>query len=175
MISDKLLINLKILSKIQKNGRISRSYDGIIGLEREAVYQPLKRFLSHDSRKQAINEINSIITESIATYHNILNSKYMSTTFYGTDEYNKNCENLHLLLTEMDQARIGIENLKFTYQNDQNIASQLDIVILKLNTNIKDITSKLHTLMPPDMKPFECIIDDEQSFQDSTYKINDSE
>lgn len=173
MISDKLLINLKILSKIQKNGRISRSYDGIIGLEKDAMYQPLKRFLSQDSRKQAINEINSIISESITTFHNILNSKYMSTTFFGTDEYNKNCENLQLLVSEMDQARIGIENLKFTYQNDQNISSQLDIVVLKLKTNIKDIHLKLNIFLPQDydsttIKPFECVIDDQQSCHDST-------
>jgi hypothetical protein len=167
MIPDKLLINLKILSKIQKNGRISRSYDGIIGLEKEAVYQPLKRFLSHDSRKQAINEINSIVSESIATFHNILNSKYMSITFCGTDEYNKHCENLHLLVSEMDQARIGIENLKFTYQNDQNIASQLDIVILKLNSNIRDINNKLSNFIPPET--YNSAPEDNQSFHESTF------
>ena len=49
MIPDKLLINLKILSKIQKNGRITRSYDGIVSLESETYYQSLKRFLSNDS------------------------------------------------------------------------------------------------------------------------------
>jgi hypothetical protein len=143
MISDNLLINLKILSKIQKNGRIARSFDGIISLETDAYIQPLKRFLSSDSRKQAIFEINSIITESITALHNILNSKYMNKNFCQTDEYQKNCENLQLLMAEMELARAGIENLKFTYQNDQNIASQLDIIILKINTTVKDVTQKL--------------------------------
>ena len=62
MIPDKLLINLKIISKIQKNGRISRSYDGIISLESDVIYQSIKRFVCNDSRKQAIFEINSVIT-----------------------------------------------------------------------------------------------------------------
>jgi hypothetical protein len=144
MIPDKLLINLKIISKIQKNGRITRSYDGIISLENEIFYQSIKRFFSNDSRRQATFEINSVITETLDILHHILNSKYMHKNFYQTDEYIKNCENLSLILTELEAAKAGIENLKFTYQNDQNISSQIDIVILKINTNIRDFTQKLH-------------------------------
>ena len=142
MIPDKLLINLKILSKIQKNGRITRSYDGIVSLESETYYQSLKRFLSNDSRKQAIFEINSIISESIMIIHTILNSKYMAH-IQQTDEFAKGCENLQLLVHEMELAKQGIENLKFTYQNDQNVVSQLDISVLKMNTTIKDVNQKL--------------------------------
>jgi hypothetical protein len=146
MISDKLLINLKILSKIQKNGRISRSYDGIISLESDTYYQPVKRFISSDSRKQAVFEINSIITECIDTFSNILNSKYMNKMYSQTDEYIKGCENLTLLLEEFRLAKVGIDNLKFTYQNDPNVSSQLDIIILKMNTTLRDITQKLNHL-----------------------------
>jgi hypothetical protein len=143
MIPDKLLINLKILSKIQKNGRIARSYDGIIALENESVYQPLKRFLTSDSRKQAVFEINSIITECIDTLNNFSNSKYMVKENCYMDEYLRNCENMHLVLSEMELARIGIVNLKFTYQSDPNVSSQLDIIILKMNTAIRDFSHKL--------------------------------
>lgn len=143
MIPDKLLINLKIISKIQKNGRITRSYDGIISLENDVFYQSIKRFISSDSRKQAVFEINSVITECIDSLHNILNSKYMNKNFSQSDEYSKNCESISLLLKEMDSARGGIENLKFTYQNDQNITSQIDIIILKINTHLKDVSHKL--------------------------------
>jgi len=143
MIPDKLLINLKILSKIQKNGRISRSYDGIIALENDTVYKSLKRFLTNDSRKQAIFEINSIVNECIETLNYICNSKYMNKDYHYTDEYLHNCENVHLILSEMELARLGIINLKFTYQSDHNIASQLDIIILKINTTIRDFTHKL--------------------------------
>jgi excinuclease UvrABC helicase subunit UvrB len=54
MIPDKLLINLKIISKIQKNGRIARSYDGIISLENDVFYQSIKRFMTSDSRRFTI-------------------------------------------------------------------------------------------------------------------------
>lgn len=143
MIPDKLLINLKIISKIQKNGRISRSYDGIISLESDVFYQSIKRFMLNDSRKQAIFEINSVITEAIDILNHILNSKFMNKNYAQSSEYIKNCENLNLIMTEMELAKIGIENLKFTYQTDQNIVSQLDILILKINTTLKDVGQRL--------------------------------
>lgn len=143
MIPDKLLINLKIISKIQKNGRISRSYDGIISLESDVFYQSIKRFMLSDSRKQAIFEINSVITESIDMLNHIINSKHMNKNYSQTSEYVKNCENINLIITEMESAKLGIENLKFTYQNDPNTASQLDILILKINTTLRDIGQKL--------------------------------
>lgn len=143
MISDKLLINLKILSKIQKNGKITRSYDGIISLDSESFYQPVRRFLASDSRKQAVFEINSIVTESLEAFQHILNSKYLNKHYYATEEFHKHVDNLELLLNEFEQCKVGVENLKFTYQNDQNIVSQLDIILLKMNTTIKDIHYKL--------------------------------
>lgn len=142
-LSDKLLINLKILSKIQKNGRICRSYDGIISLENDAMYQFIKRFLTNDSRRQAVSEINSIITECIDTIGHIFNSKYTNVQYKSSEEYYKNCESLQILVTELELAKTGIENLKFTYNTDQNIISQLDIIILKIVTTLRDTKSKL--------------------------------
>ncbi len=144
MISDKLLINLKIISKIQKNGRIARSYEGIISLENDGMYQFLKRFLSNDSRKQAIFEINSIIEESLDTFKHILNSKTMNESYSQTEEYQKNCQALELLYVELQNTRTGIENLKFTYKTDHNIISRIDIILLKIDTGLADIEHKLN-------------------------------
>jgi len=143
MIPDKLFINLKILSKIQKNGRISRSSDGIIALEHETFYQSIKRFVTSDSRRQSVFEINSIINETIECMSNIVNSKFMNKMYSNTDEYYKNCETLGLLLKELTSAKTGIENLKFTYSADPNVNSQLDILIIKINSSIKDMQHKL--------------------------------
>lgn len=147
MIPDKLYINLKILSKIQKNGRITRSYDGIIALESETSFpglKSLKRFVSSDSRKQSVFEINSIITECIEYLTNLIQNKYMNKSQCNTDEYYKNCEDLCLILNELEQSKSGIENLKFTYSTDLNIGSQLDIILLKINSTLKDMRYKLN-------------------------------
>ena len=155
MIPDKLFINLKILSKIQKNGRICRSSNGIIALENETFYQSIKRFMTSDSRQQSVFEINSIINETIECMSNLVNSKYMNKQYNTTDEYYKNCEVLHLLLTELSNAKCGIENLKFTYSSDPNITSQLDILIVKINSSLKDMQHKLdyfHSFLPESYK-----------------------
>lgn len=153
-VSDKLLINLKIISKIQKNGRISRSNDGIILLETSSFYKSLKRFISSDSRKQSLFEINSVILECIEVLHNLLNSKYMNYQRYQTrdeqlkrnPEFIKSIDNIKLILTELEYAKGGIENLKFTYKNDQNTVSQLDIILLKIETTLQDTQSHLNTM-----------------------------
>jgi len=145
MIPDKLFINLKILSKIQKNGRIRRSFDGIISLEQDTFYQSLKRFVSSDSRRQSVSEINSIINETITCLNLMINSKFMNKSFANTDEYYHNCEDISLLLTETKAAKLGIENLKFTYSIDPNIATQLDIILIKIDNLVRDISSKLNT------------------------------
>ncbi|NBU33757.1 hypothetical protein EB118_02025 [bacterium] len=143
---DKLLINLKIISKIQKNGRITRSYDGVISLESDVLYQPLKRFLLADSRKQAIFEINSIVNEALDTITHFLNSKHLAPTNNESETFFKSCESLSILLSELEHAKMGIENLKFTYQNDPNISTQMDIILLKIQTNLRDTRQKLANL-----------------------------
>jgi len=160
MIPDKLLINLKILSKIQKNGKITRSFDGIISLDSDTFYQPIRRFIGNDSRKQAVFEINSIVSEAMETFKHILNCKFMNRHNINTDEYHKCFDNLEILYEEFNLAKCGVENLKFTYQNDQNIVSQLDIILLKMSTTIKDVSSKIKALRP------------QQEFYDPEYDNN---
>ena len=146
-ISDKLLINLKIISKIQKNGRISRSYDGLLSLESDTMYQAIKRFIFKDSRRQTVFEINSIITETVDTMHRLLESKYILD--YDSNSY---IDSVIMLIEELEKCRLGIENLKFTYKSDENICSQIDIVILKINNGIKEGRNKLSLIQRPLLK-----------------------
>jgi hypothetical protein len=172
MIPDKLFINLKILSRIQKNGRITRSTNGIIALENESFYQSIKRFITSDSRKQAIFEINSIVNETIQCLNNIVNSKFMSKMYSDTDEYYKNCENMDLILKELINAKIGIENLKFTYTADANISSQLDILIIKINSSIKDINHKLTYFQSFLPETYKTEIEEEKNISPNYYTLN---
>lgn len=144
MLPDKLLVNLKILSKVPKMGRLSRSVDGIISLESESFYLPVKRYLSSDSRKQTMYEINNIVNDAIQLLENIYESKYMHQNHCKSEEYKKNCDLLELVNNSLQSSVVGLENLKVTYQDDPNIVSQIDIVILKIQTCNKEVLSKLH-------------------------------
>lgn len=143
MIPDKTLINLKILSKIPKNGRICKSYNGLISIEVDSISQSFRRFFRNDSRQQSILEINSIIDESVDLLYSLIRSKYMNEQFIETDEYRQHVETLEILLSEMISAKAGIDNLRFTYENDQTIISKLDIIILKLTSAINDSKRKV--------------------------------
>lgn len=144
MIPDKLYINLKILGRIQKNGKITRSYDGIIALETPGFHQCLKRFVRYDSRKQSVFEINSIINECFNIIHNLINLKHMQDKYANTPECIKTCEEIYILVNHLEEACMGISNLKFTYISDINIEAQLEIIISKIKNVIRDTRNILN-------------------------------
>ncbi len=138
---ENLLINLEILSNIQKNGRITRSYNGKIHLENDNILQGIKRYVTNDSRFQSINEINSIVKECFNVMDHIVNSKYMCSSY--PTEFAQNCDNLEFLANELETAYTGIDNLKFTYQDDKNTESELNVILRKITAKIKDIRYKV--------------------------------
>jgi len=143
---DKLLINLKILGKIEKNGRISRSYDGVITLEEDVFYQSIRRFMNHDSRKQSINEIDSIIEMLETTIKSLLNNKVL---YERNDnlEYASICEVLSIIREDILGAKEGIENLRFTYKDDINTGTKLEMILLKIKTIMRELDIKLPNLI----------------------------
>jgi hypothetical protein len=143
---DKLLINLKILGKIEKNGRISRSNDGVITLESDIFYQSIRRFINKDSRRQSINEIDSIIESCEMTTRGLLNDRVLNER-KGSLEYASICEILCIIRDDMLDASIGIENLKFTYKDDINTGTKLDMILLKIKTIKRELNIKIPELI----------------------------
>ena len=140
MISDKVLINLKILAKIQKNGKICKSFHGIITLQESTTLEFIKRFYNGDSRRQTLQEIYQIISDTLVDFQAITNSKFLTDTRNDDDhiEYNKLCQDLSHLLDELQYARIGVSNLRFTYNNDFNTTAQLDVLLRKIDNILRD-------------------------------------
>jgi hypothetical protein len=138
--SDKLLVNLRIISKIPKNGRITRSSDGVITLETNGygLLISLKRFLTADSRRQTLIELDKIFVSCSTKYKEILQRGKKTT------------ELLSILKKEIQNSTIGLENLKTTYQDDQSMVSHLDIFLLKINTFLKEIEQSILTTDRPD-------------------------
>ena len=144
-IPDKLLINLKIIANIQKNGRIKRSIYGIISLDSDYLfYQSFRRFINNDSRKQSIFEINSVITECHEKIKEIINNRFMNAQYSNREEFLQNTELLFLIYNSLKNSLEGINNLKFTYIDDHNTVSQLDILILKIQNILKETIFKIN-------------------------------
>ena len=145
MIPEKVLINLKILSKIQKNGKITRSYDGVISLESQKYLQFVKRTLYGDSRICTLHEINSIITESVSALNSLFDSKTLINNSIGTQEWHSTCQDIRLLINELHAAKIGIDNLKFTYIKDINVNAKLDVYLHRISNVLRDSMSRYYT------------------------------
>jgi hypothetical protein len=136
--NEKLLINLKILGRIPKNGKITKSQHGIISLEAETMLTPLKRFWSQDSRYQAIMEVSQIVDDAVFRFQEMSNSKYFDPQL-DPDKFDNLCKYLDALHTGLTDAIVGVENLRFTYKTDVNIVSQLEVILMKMHGCIREI------------------------------------
>ncbi len=128
-ISESIIINLKIICKIQKNNKIKRSKDGIISIENNGFYISIKRFLKNDSRKQSVTELNSIIEETFNIITKYKNNESEMVTYK---------DQIISMYNDLNNSVNGLENLKFTYNKDNDISTRLEILIEKIKIFIKN-------------------------------------
>lgn len=151
---DNVLLHLKILSQIPRNGRLRRTNNGSVTLEADGILVPLKRFIYRDDRKQAVIDINSIVTDAFMEIKSLLTSKYMSgERVSGSDEERETVSRLQLLYVELEKAYIGVHNLKTTYQTDIPITSQIDIVLNKMQSMLGEVKRKCPAAVPEENIP----------------------
>lgn len=148
-ISDFILLNLKIISKIPENGRIKRTESGVLAIDDSTSFVWLRRFIYGDSRKKAIKDINDIIDSSIDKCSDILNSKYFENDTHDVrdsfilkkldDEYTKQYDLLNTIYTDLNDSIKGLINLRTTYHDDIISISKLDIIISKIKNQLVEL------------------------------------
>jgi hypothetical protein len=139
------LLNLKIISKIPKNGKIARDSTGIIiEFNNIPLLTSLKRFYYGDSRKKAIHDINNIINNAI----DIVEQKKILCD-------NENGLKVNTIIFHLEKCIIGLNNLKVTYINDITMSSKIDILITKIHNYIEIFRSFVPQLLPdePELDP----------------------
>lgn len=145
---DDLFTNLRIISKIQKNGRLKKSFNGSLSLESTSIFLPIVRFVNRDSRSQSISEIRGIVSEAVHAMDLLFDSKYIHDTRYrSTEDYSKCIDTLQTILQELESANVGICNLKFTYKTDNNIIATLDIISMRITKTVREFTEKLKVVL----------------------------
>lgn len=145
-----IVLNLTIIGKIHKGGRIKTDYRGKITLENENLLQPLTRWALNFHREQAVNDIKQIKTEAFDKADDIMDNKFFNIfklkenpTESEIEAHNKRVDQLNELTQSLFNSTKGIENLKETYNQDATIASRLDIMISEINNKVTEIKSKL--------------------------------
>ena len=145
-ITDTILVNLKIISKIVPYNKL-KIFNNITTIEKEGLAALLMRWYYGDSRTKTVNFIKTIISDSINVTTELMNSTYITNkvkkTGYEETEFTKALSTLFLIRTEMENSKVGINNLQKTYELDIQIISQLEVIINKIDGHIGIIDRKL--------------------------------
>lgn len=140
---DKLLINLKIISKIQENGKLNTTSPGQISLEEQNMFSSFFRTLSGDSREKTIAFLNQLVDEVAVESDNIIRSPYFDefdeTDVYQMNEHQSSVNDLRDLSAGLQNSKNGIVNLHATYKSDANASSRIEQIIRKITNQINKI------------------------------------
>lgn len=114
---EEIIINLKLLNKVEKNQKIITRGEYLNVEPKTIIPEFIRRWNRQDSRQETLRKINSIIDISIKI---IDDPKYK--------EYN--------IRKYLLESKVGITNLKETYCLCNQTCSRLDIIIDKINTKL---------------------------------------
>jgi hypothetical protein len=148
-ITDNILVNLKIISKIAPNNKL-KLLNNTTTIEKEGIATWLLRWYNGDSREKTVNFIKTVISDSINMTNDIMNSTYINNkgrrTNYEETEFTKLLSTLSLIKVEMSNSKVGIINLQKTYELDIQIISQLEVVMNKIDGHLGIIERKLREI-----------------------------
>jgi hypothetical protein len=114
---EEIIINLKLLNKVEKNQKIITRGEYLNIEPKTIIPECIRRWNRQDSRHETLRKINSIIDIAIKIMDDI---KYKD---YNIKKY-------------LLESKIGISNLKETYVLCNQTCSRLDIIIDKINTKL---------------------------------------
>jgi len=144
-----LLVNLKVLSKIEENGRISTKNSTSLGLEQPSMFQWLYRTFTGDSRFSAMADISALInrtidyTEELLLFLNDVRINNKQPNMYDRERFDKYRHQLERIRTELAKSINGIERLKITYKSDVTIVSRLEVTIDSATSHVGKIEQVL--------------------------------
>lgn len=148
-ITDNILVNLKIISKIAPNNKL-KLLNNTTTIEKEGIATWLLRWYNGDSREKTVNFIKTVVGDSINMTNDIMNSTYINNkgrkTAYEETEFTKLLSTLSLIKVEMSNSKTGIINLQKTYELDIQIISQLEVVMNKIDGHLGIIDRKLREI-----------------------------
>lgn len=150
-INEKLLENLRIISQIRENDKLS-TYTSIcnISIDQSSPLQFIWRRLYGDDRTKAISYLQNLVNQAVSTSNSLMDSKYVNIydNDYEPTQHEKNnymmyCKFLNKLAIELTNSKKGYNNLKITYSDDSTVKARLDGINDKINDQIQLINDCL--------------------------------
>ncbi len=111
---EEIIINLKILEKIDKNQKLI-TRGAYLNIEPQSIIPEfVRRWNRQDNRHETIKKINNVINAAIAFI-------------------NQNDDNIFNVKEYLEKSKTGIINLKETYAICNQTCARLDMIIDKIN------------------------------------------
>lgn len=133
------LLNLKIISKIKENDKLS-SQEKIIKIDPPSILQGVYRWMNAEGRCITLEKLTDIVNDSMEITEGLLKREKDLKENEYLDLQENNSQIFQTFIIELTNTLLGLENLKKTYCNDINIMSQLDILLKKITTRIDKMT-----------------------------------
>ena len=133
------LLNLKIISKIKENDKLS-SQEKIIKIDPPSILQGVYRWMNSEGRSITLEKLTEIVNDSMDITEGLLKREKDLKENEYLDLQENNSQIFQTFIIELTNSLLGLENLKKTYCNDINIMSQLDILLKKITTRIDKMT-----------------------------------
>ena len=143
---DQIIISLKIISQIQRNGKVRRVKDGHITLEDIGVFISFKRLFLGDGRIQTVSDLSSIFNDAFLILKSLLASEFIHQRHgsSATDQDREIYDKITTLYENLNKSVIGLENLKnTTYKTDVIIVASLEEMIRKIKVQTSEVLRKM--------------------------------
>lgn len=127
-----LLVNLKVLSKIECGDRLITSKKFLELDKSKGWASTFFRWFREESREKTIKEIHNNLDNAFTCIINV--SRFSAETPLDS----KDIHNLNILLTELQFANKGLIKLKKTYNQDATIEAKLDVEIQQIIKYVND-------------------------------------
>ena len=128
---DIIITDLKIISILQPNEKLNIRH-GHLHIDRSSNYQFVKRWFYRDSRFVINIYIKDMVKEILLIYDKL--KTYSKTESIWI---------LERILTELENATIGLNNLKLSYSEDPYMIATIENTLLKF----KELCQKGRTLI----------------------------
>ena len=129
---DTLLVNLKVLSKIECGDRIMTSKKHLELDKSKGWVSTFLRWFKEESREKTIKEIHNNLENAFTCIINL-------TMLKSQDKLDsREIHSLSILLTELESANKGLIKLKKTYSQDATIEAKLDVEIQQIIKYVND-------------------------------------
>lgn len=125
-----LLVKLKILSKLERGSKINVGTMSFV--DSNSWLGCMYRSFSGEGRKGLMVHLNQIIQQSINAI-----AEYQNTEFCS------------LVVNQLAHAKIGIQSLITTYQDDPQVVAQLEVCLQNIDMQLKKNQTLLEGHAPP--------------------------